>query len=59
MKGMLGYFPNHRAVEATLRLQTMSLNGDWAGAREAWAELEKAVESLKPSLAAFGREYAL
>jgi CheY-like chemotaxis protein/HPt (histidine-containing phosphotransfer) domain-containing protein len=59
MKGMLGYFSNRRAVEATLRLQTMSVNGDWAGAREAWAELEKAVESLKPSLAAFGREYAL
>jgi two-component system sensor histidine kinase/response regulator len=59
LKGTLGYFSNAGAVEAAQRLETMGVNDDLVGAREALAELEKTIERLQPSLAAFGREYAL
>jgi len=59
LKGALGYFSGGRSVNAALALQTMGANRDLSKAEEGLAELEQALNLLRPSLAAFVGEYAL
>jgi HPt (histidine-containing phosphotransfer) domain-containing protein len=50
IKGAVSGFGAAPAQEAALRLEVMGKSGDLAEVERAWAELEAAIERLKPAL---------
>jgi PAS domain S-box-containing protein len=53
LKGAVSTFGAARAVEAALRLERMGHEGDLGRAREAWQELQRALDGLRRALNAF------
>lgn len=51
IKGSLANFGAEQARQAALRLEMMGRDNDLAAAEEALADLERAVEAIKPQLA--------
>jgi two-component system sensor histidine kinase/response regulator len=56
LKGEVSNLASAPATAAALRLELMGRDGNLAGAREGFADLERAVEQLKVALTAIGAE---
>ncbi len=52
LKGSVGNFAARHAVEAAQKLETMGRKGEIARGSDAYSELQKAIERLKPALLA-------
>ena len=56
LKGSLSYFGSSSALHAALKLEKLGQEGTLDGGVELFAELEKGLSELKPTLAAFGKK---
>jgi hypothetical protein len=54
LKGSVGNFSAKKTYQAALRLEIMADRGDLQHAEDALAELQDAMERLKPALATWG-----
>jgi HPt (histidine-containing phosphotransfer) domain-containing protein len=58
LKGAVANFGARSAMDAALRMEQRAQKGDLAGARAAWAPLEKEMTRLKKALARLAEEHA-